>query len=150
MNNLDICNAGLDLIKEYEGFRSNVYQDQKGIWTIGWGTTYLSDGSKVTSHTPSVSEEEATELLHYGCRIAVKSINDHVSVALNQNQFDALVCFVYNIGIGGFQSSTLLRLLNDGDYDSVSSQLMRWNKADGVEARGLTRRRKAEAELFNS
>ena len=73
-----------------------------------------------------------------------------VKVPLNQNQFDALVSFVYNLGEGALASSTLLKLLNQGDYDSVPAQMMRWTKANGVDLPGLVRRRKAEADLFSS
>ena len=149
-NNLDISDAGLNLIKEFEGFRSDPYQDQAGIWTIGYGTTYLTDGSRVTENTPSVTKDQATVLLHYGCRTVINCINSHVTVDLNQNQFDALCSFVYNIGSGNFTLSTLLKVINGTEDGDTDVQFMRWNKVGGVPNAGLTRRRQAEIDLYNS
>jgi len=150
VNNLDIDDAGLNLITQFEGFRANPYQDQNNIWTIGYGSTYLTDGSRVTQYTPAVTQNQALDLLHYGCRTAINCINTHVNVDLNQNQFDALCDFVYNVGSGNFISSTLLVLLNQGQYDSVPTQLMRWTKTGGQPNSGLIRRRQAEINLWGS
>ena len=76
------------------------------------------------------------------------SVNSCNSSTINQNQFDALVSWVYNFGNGNLTSSTMLKVLNSGDYDGVPAQIKRWNKAGGKVLEGLTRRRQAEADLF--
>ena len=96
----------------------------------------------------SWSEDHADHMLEVEMEEYEKYINDLVTVELNQNQFDAMVSWVYNLGVGNLQSSTLLKVLNAGDYAGVPEQIMRWNKASGKVLEGLTRRRQAEADLF--
>lgn len=145
-----VSKKGLDLIKEFESFKSKPYLCPSGVPTIGYGSTYYPDGKKVTLQDKEITEEKAFEILEY---IANKdfgsNINKVVKVPLNQNQFDALVSFAYNIGNGNFNSSTLLRWLNQGNYKEASMQLLRWNKSKGIALSGLTKRRKAEKELFD-
>jgi lysozyme len=149
-NNLDISYTGLDLIKSFEGLRLDAYQDSRGIWTIGYGTTYLSDGSKVTADTPSIDEATAIDLLHYGCRTAIHCVNNNVQVDLIQNQFDALVTLVYNIGPGAFETSTLLKIIN-GDVDGdLKAAWLAWDHSNGQVSQGLLRRRQAELDLYNT
>ena len=144
---MQISQNGLNLIKEFEGFRENSYLCPAGVPTIGYGTTMI-DGIHIYLGM-TITEDQASELLE-------KQINESyapsvirlVKVPLNQNQFDSLVSFVYNLGEGSLASSTLLKLLNQGDYDSVPAQMMRWTKAGGVDLPGLVRRRKAEGDLF--
>lgn len=146
---MQISQRGLDLIKEFEGFMGTAYVCPAGVPTIGYGTT-LIDGKPVVLGT-TITEAKANEVLEKQVneRYAA-AVNRLVTVPLNQNQFDALTSFTYNLGEGALASSTLLRLLNQGDYASVPAQMMRWTKAGGVDLPGLVRRRKAEADLFVS
>lgn len=145
-----VSKNGLDLIKEFESFKSKPYLCPSQKATIGFGSTYYPDGKKVTLQDKEITEEKAFEILEY---IANKdfgsNINKVVKVPLNQNQFDALVSFAYNIGNGNFNSSTLLRWLNQGNYKEASIQLLRWDKSKGIVLNGLTKRRKAEKTLFD-
>lgn len=145
-----VSKNGLDLIKEFESFKSKPYLCPSGVPTIGYGSTYYPDGKKVTLQDKEITEQKACEILEY---IANKdfgnNINKVVKVRLDQNQFDALVSFSYNVGNGNFNSSTLLKWLNQGFYNEASIQLLRWDKSKGMPLAGLTKRRKAEKELFD-
>lgn len=129
------------LIKDSEGLRLEAYADVGGIWTIGWGHTPAHEGQVIT-------EEEAQALFDRDTGQFVAAINRYVTVDLSQDEFDALVSFVYNIGVGAFMNSTLLRKLNSGAYLDASTEFVRWNKVDGKPVRGLTNRRKVERDLF--
>ena len=143
-----------NLIKSFEGLAKvgtdgviRSYRCPAGRWTIGWGHTKgVRSGMKIT-------EEEAQAFFLEDIVAFEKAIKRQVKVPLSQNQFDALVCLVYNIGEGNFSKSTLLKKLNRGLYDEVPEQILRWNKAtlDGnlQTLRGLTRRRTAESALFS-
>ena len=96
----------------------------------------------------TITQEQAEEMLRDEMAEYEGYVNRLVTVELNQNQFDAMVSWVYNLGGGNLASSTLLKVLNAGDYDGVPAQMMRWNKAGGKVLEGLTRRRQAEADLF--
>jgi GH24 family phage-related lysozyme (muramidase) len=157
VNNLTVSQAGIDLIKEFEGFRANLYNDVAGHCTIGYGTLVHRDncnGSESEEFRNGISDQRATELLMQEINSKAAVVNDAVNVTLNQNQFDALVSFVYNIGAGstnprrGFRGSTLLRKLNEGDYASVPTELRKWVKAGGRTVQGLVNRREREAALF--
>lgn len=145
-----VSKNGLDLIKEFESFKSKPYLCPSQKATIGFGSTYYPDGKKVTLQDKEITEEKAFEILEF---IANKdfgsNINKVVKVPLNQNQFDALVSFAYNIGNGNFNSSTLLRWLNQGNYKEASMQLLGWDKSKGIVLNGLTKRRKSEKALFD-
>lgn len=130
-------------IKTAEGLRLTAYLDTGGVWTIGYGHT----GGDVREGL-TIPLSEAERLLTRDLRVAEGHVNDAVKVKLTQNQFDALVSFVYNVGGGAFRSSTLLKLLNAGDYDGAANQLPRWNKDNGRVVNGLTNRRREERELF--
>ena len=139
--------TGIDLIKRFEGLELEAYQDIAGIWTIGYGHT----GADVFEGW-EISKFEAEELLRVDLVSREKAINDLVRVDINQNQFDALVSFVYNVGIGALERSTALRELNRGNYLKAAEALTLFNKATirGVltPVTGLTRRRLAEQALF--
>ena len=139
----------LNLIRDFEGLKLKPYKCPAGIPTIGIGTTRYENGKPVTMGDPAITASRAWELLSnrlISCESAVKRF---VTVHLNQNEFDALVSFIYNVGEGNFANSTLLRMLNAGnDREEVSAQLLRWNKSNGVPLDGLTRRRQAERSLF--
>lgn len=146
-----ISEKGLNLIKKYEGFSSRPYMCPANIPTIGYGSTYYPNGTKVKLSDDSISEEEATQILEY---IAQKdfgsAVNKFVIVELTQNQFDALVSFAYNIGRTAFENSTLLKLLNRGEYEAAAEQFEKWNKSGGKVLSGLTKRRFDEQKLFLS
>lgn len=139
-----IPQAALDLIKAYEGKCLRAYKCPAGVWTIGYGHT----GLDVSANTV-ISDDEANRLLLQDAARAGEAIEAAVKVPLTDNQFGALVCFVFNVGAGNFRRSTLLVLLNMGKYELVPLQLMRWNKANGAEVSGLTRRRASEAKLWD-
>ena len=146
-----ISEKGLNLIKKYEGFSSRPYMCPANVPTIGYGSTYYPNGTKVKLSDDSISEEEATQILKY---IAQKdfgsAVNKFVIVDLTQNQFDALVSFAYNIGRTAFENSTLLKLLNRGEYEAATEQFEKWNKSGGRVLSGLTKRRFDEQKLFLS
>lgn len=139
-----INEAGLALIKEFEGLRLTSYRCPAGVWTVGWGSTgpHVVPGMTIT-------EEEAETLLRDDLRRFEEGVEQLVEVPLNDNQFAALVSFAFNLGLGALSGSTLLRLLNEGDYASVPAQLARWNKAGGKVLAGLSRRREAEGKLWS-
>lgn len=136
---------GLEFITDHEGTVLRTYKDAVGILTIGVGHTGPDVKAGMT-----ISREQAMELLADDVYEAEHSVNTLVRVPLNQNQFDALVSFVFNVGGTAFSKSTLLKKLNAGDYEGASKEFSRWNKAGGRELLGLTKRRLAEARLFNS
>ena len=140
---------GIDLIKSFEGFRNKAYLDSIGVPTIGYGTTWYPDGTKVKLGD-KCTEEQAEEYLKYALGKFEAAINKDIKVTISQKMFDALACFVYNVGIGNFESSTLLKKINAKDFLGASDQFIRWNKAGGKVLDGLTRRREAEAALFKS
>ncbi|MFB9156477.1 lysozyme [Chromobacterium violaceum] len=135
--------AGISLIKQFEGVRLAAYQDMVGVWTIGYGHT----GPDVKAGL-AITQQQADQLLAADLEKFETGVRKAVIVPLNANQFSALVSFSYNLGLGNLRSSTLLRLLNKGDYDGAAAQFPRWNRAGGQAVAGLTRRRKAEQALF--
>jgi lysozyme len=151
---MQISKKGLDLLKTWEqgpkgGFASIPYYCSSNRLTIGYGHVInLKESIKYP-----ISEDKAEELLKKDIAWAEKAVNTYVKVQLTQNQFNALVCFVFNTGIVRFEQSTLLSLLNLGLYNEVPRQLLRWNVAtiEGVKKtlEGLTNRRKAEIALWN-
>ena len=140
---MNISQTGIDLIKQFEGCKLEAYQCSAGVWTIGYGHT----GSDVTKGR-KITLTEAESLLKQDLIIHCNNVSKLVKVKLNQNQFDALVSFEYNIGYGNLNSSTLLKLLNKGDYTGAAGQFDRWVYAGGKILAGLQKRRKTEKELF--
>ena len=135
-------NKGIELIKHFEGCELEAYKCPAGVWTIGYGHI------KGVKEGMTITESQAEEMLKSELNEYEGYINNLVTAELNQNQFDAMVSWVYNLGGGNLKTSTLLKVLNSGDYDGVPAQMMRWNKAGGKVLEGLTRRRQAEADLF--
>ena len=133
---------GLELIKTFEGLELNAYKCAAGVWTIGYGhTKNVQEGMVISEDTANdMLMEELVEYENY--------VNTLVTVPLSQNQFDALVSWVYNLGSSNFQASTMLKVINANDMVNVPAQIMRWNKAGGKVLEGLTKRRQAEADLF--
>lgn len=140
----EINAAGLALTKQFEGFKDTAYQDQGGVWTIGYGHTHGVQGGMTC--TP----EQAEGWLKDDLSLASEYVEKLVKVALTDNQFAALADFAFNVGVGNFASSTLLRLLSFGRYSEVPDQLRRWNKCAGQVNEGLIRRREAEVALWNT
>jgi GH24 family phage-related lysozyme (muramidase) len=139
---------GLKLIKEFEGCKLKAYQCPAGVWTIGIGSTHYGDGTPVTKNRTLPNEGAALALLAATIGQYEKAVNA-TGVELTQNEYDALVCFCYNIGAGNFFKSTLVKMLKAGDDKAeIAKQFLRWDKAGGKPLAGLTRRRNAEAELF--
>jgi len=141
-SNMNIGQKGIDLIKHFEGCELNAYKCPAGVWTIGYGHI------KGVSEGMSITQEQAEQMLLDELKEYENYINELVTVNLSQNQFDALVSWVYNLGPANLQSSTLLKVLNSGDYSGVPAQIERWNKAGGKVLEGLIRRREAESALF--
>ncbi len=139
-----INDVGIELIKEFEGLRLKPYRCPSNIWTIGYGHTRTVRLDMV------ITSGQAEQLLREDLRTAEKAIVRLVQVPLSDHQFAALVCFVFNVGVGNFQKSTLLRLLNRGWYEQVPAQFARWNRSRGEILGGLARRRAAEARLWNT
>lgn len=148
-----LSETGLRLIQGFEGFhraidggeRAQAYRDAVGVLTIGWGHTRT-----VKSDDAVITRTEAEDLLRRDVASAETAVNKHVKVGIHQNQFDALVSFVFNLGETNFRKSTLLNKLNNQRYAEVPSELMRWVNAGGAPLPGLVRRRKAEAVLFEA
>jgi lysozyme len=142
---------GAAFIAHFEGLKLNLYNDPVGHATIGVGHLVHKgpiNGSEPAEFKQGISRERAFELLQQDARTAADEIARSVNVKLSQQQIDALISFTFNVGTGAFRDSTLLRLLNGGDYRSVPSQLDRWTKASGQTLPGLVTRRKAEGALF--
>lgn len=133
---------GLSLIKSFEGLRLQAYQDSVGVWTVGYGTT------RGVSAGMSITKEQAERMLLNDVQRFEPELGKLVKVALNQNQWDALMSFVYNLGAANLASSTLLKLLNRGDYQGAADQFSRWVNAGGKRLEGLVKRRAAERALF--
>jgi lysozyme len=156
---MQMSENGKKLLTEWEGFKLEVYKDSAGLDTIGVGhlltKTELESGNIVIDGTAvpyhhGLTKQQVMDLLGQDLKRFEKAINDNVTVALNQNQFDALVSFAFNVGVGNFERSTLLKVLNQGKYDEVPNQLRRWNKAGGRVVQGLINRREKEINLWNS
>lgn len=139
-----INQAGLELIKEFEGLRLTAYQCSANKWTLGYGHT------KGVKEGQTISLAQANAYLLDDIQDAQKAVSDLVKVTLTENEYAALVSFVFNLGRGSFEKSTMLKLLNRGMYDTVPPQLMRWTKVNGEDVAGLKRRRAAEAKLWNT
>jgi len=140
---MKISATGIELLKQFEGCRLTAYQDSVGVWTIGFGTTAgVKEGQ-------TISQVKAEEYLRFDLAIFEKAVTESLKVPVNQNQFDALVSFTYNVGVSAFRSSTLLNLINEKtDKKVVAAEFSKWVKAGNQTLPGLVSRRKAESELF--
>ena len=141
---------GYKLIQQFEGLRLKAYKDSAGIWTIGYGNTTYLDGSKVKKGD-EITREQAELMFKQTANKFALDVAKLIDVCLTQNQFNALVSLAYNIGIGAFKGSTLLKKVNANPNDeSISAEFKRWNRAGGKVLYGLTRRRNEEADLYFS
>jgi lysozyme len=141
---------GLRELKESEAFRAHAYQDSAGVWTIGYGSTFYKDGRRVAKGDMPITEPEAVDLLMH---VFEKNFARVVPDNVNQNQYDALASFVYNVGAKSFERSTLKKkVLKNPDDTSISDEFLKWNKitvnGEKVVVKGLTIRRKRESKLY--
>ena len=141
---MKISLEGLSLIKKFEGCKLEAYKCSAGVWTIGYGhTAGVKEGDVCT-------QEEAEKLLRGDIFKFEEYVQDSVKVDLDQSQFDALVAWTFNLGPGNLRESTMLKKLNNQEYESVPFEMRRWNKVGGKTLDGLIRRREAESLLFDS
>jgi lysozyme len=150
---------GIRLLAQWEGSRSHVYQDAVGNDTIGVGHLLtdqdLQTGQIIINGVPvnyydGLTENQIFDLLAQDLEQFEQAVTNKVTVPLNQNQFDVLTSFAFNVGIGNFSRSTLLKVLNQGRYEQVPYELRRWTTADGQELPGLVKRRNNEIQLWYS
>ena len=134
---------GIDLIKHFEGFSPTVYACPSGVPTLGFGSTH-----GITMDSPPITEEEGLELLMLDIAKFERGVNRLIDVPLNQNQFDALTSFAFNLGNGALQASTLRKKVNREDYEGAADEFPRWVFAGGRKLNGLVKRRYAERALF--
>lgn len=143
---MQVSEDGINLTKSFESLKLHSYPDSEGVPTVGWGTTHIN-GVPVTLGM-TITQDEAEEYLRADYKKFENSINSLVKVELSQQQFDAVADFVYNEGPTHFASSTLLKLINESDFENAKNEFIKWDKAGGHVLSGLLRRRQAEADLF--
>ena len=143
MLDFEYSDDGFALTKQFEGLELTAYQDQGGVWTIGYGHTgpHVYGGLTIT-------QDQADQLLASDMAAAVTAVNNAVTAEITQAQFDALVDFVFNLGASSLLTSTLLRHVNLGDFTDAAPQFLLWDHCKGVVIPGLLRRRQAEMQLF--
>jgi len=140
--------AASDLIKDFEGLKLTAYQCSAKKWTIGFGNTFFQDGTPV-KQGDKITRDTANKLFDLISKEFADKVRPLITSNVNENQFGALVSFAYNAGIGNLKSSTLLKKVNNNPNDPyIRAQFERWNRAGGKVLAGLTRRRKAEADLY--
>lgn len=147
--------AGLATVKEFEGLRLKAYKCPAGVWTIGYGHT-SSAGPPTVTPDLEITKADAEVILKRDMRQYENGVSDLVQTGITQGQFDALVSFAYNVGIGsllphqppGLARSTLLKRVNSGRFEDVPAEFMKWTKGGGKELPGLVRRRRAEVKLW--
>lgn len=140
-----ISQKGIDLIKSFEGCILHTYKCPAGVYTIGYGSTgqFVKPGM-------TISLKQAESLLRVDLNRFEVAVNGLVQVPLTQAQYDALISLAFNIGVGAFTQSTLLRKLNTGDYEGAANEFLRWTRGGGKILGALVKRRKRERELFNN
>jgi len=140
---LTYSGTGMALTENAEGVRLTSYQDSGGIWTLGFGhTAGITEGMNCTM-------EQAYEWLQEDTQSSADAVNRLVNIQLDQNEFDALVDFVYNLGVGSFSSSTMLKLINQGNLHDAALEFQKWDHCGGKVVQGLLNRRIAEQKEFN-
>ena len=141
---MQVGKNGIDLIKKFEGLRLESYKCPAGLWTIGYGNTMWENTIKVKENQV-IDIQRAEKLLTYW----VNKYADKINLKVNQNQFDALVSFAYNVGIGNFDSSTLKKKVIANPNDpTIRDEFMKWVSSKGKQLPGLVKRREAEANLY--
>lgn len=139
--------AGLATVKEFEGLRLKAYKCPAAVWTIGYGHTSAA-GNPIVTPEFVITKDEAEEILERDMVQYEDGVKKLVKVEITQGQFDALVDFAYNAGVGALQKSTLLKKVNAEKFDEVPAEFMKWTKGGGKELPGLVRRRRAEVKLW--
>lgn len=138
-----------ELIAKFEGLRLKAYKDGAGIWTIGYGSTRNPFTGEKVKEGDQITKDTALEWLNKDIENRVLVIKKLIKVPVNSNELAAVTSLAYNIGLGAFQTSTLLRLLNTGSpRAAVADQFLKWNKINGQVSKGLSNRRALERELF--
>ena len=151
MKIISISAKGLELIKKYEGFESKPYLCPAKVLTIGYGATYYPSGNKVKLSDPAITEGYASNLLQVMVRPYEQAVDSFRRDDINQNQFDALVSFAYNLGTNALKNSTLLKKINANPNDkSIEKEFMKWVNAGGKRLQGLVNRRTEESKLYFS
>lgn len=146
---MTVSDKGIELIKKFEGLSLKPYLCPARIPTIGYGNTFYEDGTKVTMSDKLITAERATAMLKVVVsQFAVGVAKLITFKGVSQHQFDALVSFAYNVGLGNLKSSTLLKRVNKNEIELASMEFKKWDKAGGKVLAGLTKRREAEAMLF--
>ena len=143
-----MTDEGLDLIKLYEGYSSSPYLCPANHWTIGYGAIWGMDDTRVKEDHPDINEDQADYLLRRDVKKSEMAVLRHIRVPLEDGQFNALCSFVFNLGSGALQSSTLRRKINRGDYIGAANEFPRWVFAGGRKLKGLIRRREHERLMF--
>lgn len=148
---MKLNNDGYRLIAKHEGFRGKPYLCPARIPTIGYGNTYYPDGKRVTLLDKEITEQQGFEMFKEIADRFARKVSRLVTSPINQNQFNALVSFAYNVGMGNLMKSTLLKKVNANHNDfTIRNEFMKWNRANGKELRGLTLRRRDEANIYFS
>lgn len=146
---MKLSDKGYDLIKKFEGYSDRPYKCPAGISTIGYGNTYYPNGTKVKITDKQITREYANEILAHTADEFAADVLKLVKSKITVNQLNALTAFAYNVGMGNFQKSTLLKLVNVNPNDAmIAKEFLKWNKAAGKELKGLTNRRIAESALY--
>ena len=146
---MKLDNKGYKLICQFEGLRLKPYLCSAKIPTIGYGNTYYPNGKRVTLLDKAITENEAFEMFKFIADKYAQRVSEMVKKELNQNQFNSLVSFAYNVGTGNFSTSTLLKKINVNPNDlTIKNEFAKWNKANKKVIDGLTKRRKAESDLY--
>lgn len=145
-----ISAKGIELIQSFEGCILHPYRDIAQIPTIGWGSTHYPDGTPVQMTDRPIDMAMADNLMRSDLATFQDVVNHVVRQEINQNQFDALVSFCYNVGPNNFKKSTLLRYLNTANFNDAAGEFLKWDMAGGVHSPGLKHRRELEQGLFLS
>lgn len=143
LNEFSCSPKGYELIKQFTPLRLTAYQDAYGIWTIG----YLHTGPDVKSGL-TITESQADQLLANDLGRYIRGVNEAATIRINQNQFDALLSFAFDLGLSTLQTSLLMRLFNESKLQSAAEQFPRWTRRGGKDVPELLARRKAEQTLF--
>lgn len=145
---MEVNKAGKDLIKRFEGCKLKAYKCPAGLWTIGYGNTFYEDGTKV-KEGDVITQERAEQLFDIVLNEFASKVDGLVKSNVTENNFAALVSFTWNVGVGNFQRSTLLRKVNANPKDkTILAEFKKWTRANGEVLKGLVRRRDAEAKLY--
>ena len=149
-NQMKLSDNGFNLLGELEGIVLHPYKDSVGIPTIGIGSTYYEDGTKVKMTDKAITKERAIQLAKNVVKSFEEQVNKSILLPMTQNQFDAMVLLCYNIGKSGFARSSVVRNFNLGNIQKAADSFLLWNKAGGRVVQGLVNRRNKERSLFLS